>query len=265
MPDLARNGRPDRQTLSARAALSAWLLEWQTARTLEQIAREDKAEQAAAPTPPSRPPGVTGSPQYQAAPYLDTARPAAGDIRLVYPHRVSAPTPARPIYLVVLEQDPHNRWHIAPFSRFATPAVPGEISTGLRPLALRVLCPWNGRWVGKAFFTRTWLAGRLTDRQAHLFRSAAADRCNANPPSLRRGPPLVHPLDPRWDYLREEGDAMQECVEANDNGSQGPAQLEEPADDASCGDSLLRAAESRLGYEAHGGKPDSPGPGSAPN
>ncbi len=133
----------------------------------------------------------------------------AGDIALFKP----ATNESRawgPVYAFLLERIAEKgRWLAVPFSRYAMPAVPGEWRTKLSADALQVLCIWNAREVVE----RRFLPGavkHLPDEQRErirgVYREVFGFRDSATTASLSDdfGPPLLHPVDPRYAYLDEE-------------------------------------------------------------
>src|ERR1035437_5275503 len=67
-----------------------------------------------------------------------------GQLRLVRPG-LAAEARDRLLYLVVLGRPARGDWMAAPFGRYATAAVPGEIERPSAPIPLRVVCLWNTR------------------------------------------------------------------------------------------------------------------------
>ncbi len=173
-----------------RNKLSAWLDEWRLHQAMGS-ADEASAPAGAEPMPGGcdRPVGAT-LPQ---RPYRSGLR--AGDILLLKP--VTPLTRLRPIYVAVLQSEGSSEWwRVAPFGRLALPATPDEVETGLKAPPLRVLCLWNGHVVpAPRLLLWAWLVRRMTKAE----RLAAFKAGEA-----RRGPRLVHPLDPRHTYLDEE-------------------------------------------------------------
>lgn len=175
--------------------LAEWLREW----AIDRALRGEPAGPA---------PEMHGAP----ASYDDI--PAVGDIRVLHP--ASAPSAERPLHVALLDRAPSGAWLVAPFGRFANPASPGEWLTGRRVAALRVLCPWNVRWMPPATILRSWRAGRLTPRERDgALRVLEASR-NGMPPEpaveAQTGLPVVHPDDPRRVYEDEESRVMDEAA-----------------------------------------------------
>lgn len=201
---------------SDRTRLAAWLAEWD----LEKRLREESPDEPAAG-------------QGQAA-----VKPPAGTLRYDRPVREIEPgdivilppagTVWGPVYVAVLAPHGRGRWLIVPFGRFATPAWWGEWSTGLSAPALTVACVWNSRVVSAAPLTALPRAGRLTARRredlAAIYRHVQEGE--DAPERLRRrlGPPLVHPADPRHDYLDEETMRLDQHIAAGEENA--PGQME---------------------------------------
>ncbi len=180
--------------------LAEWLREW----AVDQALRGEPAGPAAA--------GRTRPVSYDEVPGI-------GDIRVLHPASVASAQ--RPLYIALLDHAPSGAWLAAPFSRFANPASPGEWLTGRRSAALRVLCPWNARWMPAATVLRSWRAGRLTPRERDgALRVLDAWRRGARPdPALEAatGLPVLHPDDPRRIYEDEEARLMDEASAGTDD------------------------------------------------
>lgn len=176
-----------------RNQLASWLREWQ----IDCLLRPD--------SPPDK--------ECSAAPETYTFHnfsPTAGQIVLLPP--VSAPLVAeRPIFILILEKTP-TTLRVAPFSRFATPAVQAEWKTGLRAKPLRVLCLWNTHRVSARALTTGWLASAVKtqtlEQALDVYRHLHSDIPLKLVPRQKLGPPLRHPLDPRHVYLEDESSLM---------------------------------------------------------
>jgi hypothetical protein len=97
---------------------------------------------------------------------------------------------------------------MAPFSPFSVPATTGEWLTGRTTPVLRVLEIWNARSVPTAALEESWLVDDLTHAECkaawHVFEHEALGKPLASEFDQQVGPPLVHPDDPRRQYLDEE-------------------------------------------------------------
>ena len=169
-------------------ALARWLHEWRTD-TLLRDAGDD-----------------AGFPGKQFTPFYVSEPVEAGQIRLFHPF--SKETSAQLRYIAVLRGNRVGTWLVAPFGRFSEPALPGEWSTGRDTPALRTLCIWNSRLLQGSLLGRSWVVDTISTsaiRQALTIHSLLTEG-RALPGSLARriGPPLVHPLDPRLEYVEEE-------------------------------------------------------------
>ncbi len=177
-------GRPDPHH---RHQLARWVQEWHLFNALCEDTSTAVAP-AATPVPDDR---STDSPI------------APGDIRLLHPS--IEPMMAR--YVTVLEQHHGSQvWLVIPFGMLSQPATPEEVRTERRGPLLGVLCAWNRLTIANHILQRCWRVGRLTDKEMVWLRSA--------PPANRVGPPLRHPLDPRWDYLEMESEFRQRVCTA---------------------------------------------------
>ncbi|MBM4143795.1 MAG: hypothetical protein FJ225_09435 [Lentisphaerae bacterium] len=224
LPDAAVRSVPAAQ----RRRLRRWLAEWELDRAL-------RGEPEAETCSPAAPPLATAG----------EAAPAPGQIRLLPPYMPGAAP--RPAYVLVLAADGPDAYLVAPFGRFAEPALPGEMLTGRGEPCLRVLCLWNAIRMSRATAGRAWLAGSLSARQQSVAVAAYAHVARGAPLSARlvarMGPPLCHPFDPRHAYLRQERArfaALREPARA----VSGP--LTYP--DAGAGSELRKAAEDRAEY-----------------
>jgi hypothetical protein len=142
---------------------------------------------------------------------LDLARPydeevEVRQIRLLGP--TVAPDADRPICVAILGDTPDKLFLTAPFSRFGTPATPGEWLTGRDTAALRVLSIWNTRLFDSTYLKKSWLIGELSDAESaaawEVFESQMAAQPMRNTLASQVGPPVVHPKDPRLLYQVEE-------------------------------------------------------------
>lgn len=177
--------------------LAAWLQEWRTATILEQSEE-----------PPDS--GTTGeqtdanAAEVPIAPYDPVDN--SGEVRLLSP--VIAGADQRPVYVAVLRPPSTGTVLVAPFSRFPVPALPGELLTQHSTPALRVLCLWSAREMTESLVARSWLVDALTQEELDtgLQLLDCLRRRSSLPPGLESlvGPPLVHPDDPRHDYMEEE-------------------------------------------------------------
>jgi len=163
-----------------REKLQAWLREAEMARRLREEAP------ACEPLPP-RAVDCGGPP------------PASGQIRL-WP---AADAGDEPFYALLMPAD-YGHWLLIPFSPYATPATPAEWC--LREQApVQVLQFWNRRRVPRARAANSWCAETLAENEQSRIREALL-RMQAGE-ALEEdgcGPPLLHPLDPRHEYLDEE-------------------------------------------------------------
>lgn len=127
-------------------------------------------------------------------------------IRLLYSD--SAATWRRPVYLAVLEKADSDCFLAAPFSRFEYPALPGEWITGLEAPQLRVLCVWNAFIIRRQRLEGGWHVDDLDRNSRELalsIRSALRGEREFPLEAIdRTAPPLLNPLDPRWEYREEE-------------------------------------------------------------
>jgi len=169
-----------------RQALARWLSEWR----IDRLQGEDGQE----------PSGKSSGLLYDVEPARE------GQIRLLHP--ISDKTAERPRYVVTLKSNSDGSWLVAPFSRFSNPAVPGEWKTGREAPALRILCIWNAGSLSGSVLTRSWVVDHMTATgiTKALTIHRLLSKGNELPRSLSRrtGPPIVHPLDPRIEYLEEE-------------------------------------------------------------
>jgi len=114
----------------------------------------------------------------------------------------------RPVYVAVLARFDAGHYLVAPYGRFAEPAIPGELETRRHEPSLQVLCVWQAQAMQAEELARAWFAGELEDGESReaLAIHAFIDRGTPIPDGLRDriGPPLVHPADPRHEYLDEQ-------------------------------------------------------------
>ena len=169
--------------------LAQWLAEWELDQTLSFATEEPLLM-------PEKPSHGTALSIGQTGESL-----AEGDIVLLPPYGPF--TTMRPVYVALVAQLENDRWEVVPFSRYSVPATEREWSTGRDAEPLKVLCPWNRGQLDTATLLAGWKAEHLTDKEEKWLRESLngmADKALQE----RCGPPLVHPLDPRHDYLEEE-------------------------------------------------------------
>ena len=193
-----------------RQRLGAWLEAWELEQRLES-----------ADAPPDYPAAAPAPLAYTLGGRLPEAGPSAGrlhpeslntgDIILLPPDNEA--TRARPVYVALAGELHGGAWLAVPFGRFPVPALPGELATGRAAAPLQVLCVWNRAPVAATRLLSGWQVGRLNEREQRWLRQLLDLPPGHNPgKSLvrRLGPPLVHPLDPRHDYIEEERMLWQE-------------------------------------------------------
>ncbi len=181
--------------------LAAWLAEWE----LEGVLAEPSTPKSDARV------HVAGRAGFSQAMY-DRDKLAEGDIRLLRPSPSTEP-PEYPLYVAVLPSERQDYLWWVPFGRFATPALTSEWRTGMKHVALQVLCFWNAQEVEKGRAPPSWRVRRLTERQLEdiLTIHNSLENGAALPDRLQKGmgPPLVHPLDPRHEYQAEDRERIQ--------------------------------------------------------
>jgi hypothetical protein len=240
LPRLRRREAPQWQ----RRRLAAWLHEWELDRALRRA-----GEDADATGDGGAAHGALAADQWDdPAVSADEPAPATGQVRLLTPRAAGR---ERLLYVAIIDARRPDAVLIAPYGRFAEPALPGELLTRRREHALRVLCMWNTRRVTTALLRDSWWIDDL-DAQEQRDASAVYRATQAGtdlPPELaqRVGPPLAdHPSDPRRVYRRGEEAFMNRVVREAAGGDAGaagsiryPAGSERP---------LRRAAEPRAPY-----------------
>lgn len=238
------------QRQDQKRALSLWMDEWRIYKALRGESAPDDSHGAHSVglNTVGRGPDVAGSCGAQDV--------LIGQIRLLRPAGLEL-RQARPVYVLLLCMDGGAHW-VAPFSRFANPAVPGEWATGVESAPLRVLCLWNARLAPVQSLQAGWPAGSLP--AAGVARALEVWR-HVRDGGLREGawqaavgasglgPPLEHPLDPRHEYLQEERELLDvhlgltiEAAQRSDRLTYEPPQSER-----------RMAAESREKYGTEGG------------
>ena len=174
-----------------REMLAAWLAEWRLDKELPPPQQEGGAsvvdEDSA--LEPDKTIGATETVLHP------------GDIVLLPPDGETSSM--RPVYVVLLTAKAAGSWLCAPFSRFSTPATEGEYATGRSFDPLKVVCAWNAGQLLQAVLERGWLVERLGAADLKILTDFAMNRRDELPPA-KCGPPIVHPLDPRREYIEEE-------------------------------------------------------------
>ena len=141
---------------------------------------------------------------------------SVGDVRILSKQFTSEPDIIP--YVAVLEEWEKGVWLIVPFSHYATPATPGEMSTGIDMHGLRVLQAWNGRTVQTSILKKSFLFDRLSDKVREdalaLFRHEMGGVSLPKSFSAKRGIPIVNEADPRREYISESIERLQPLAEA---------------------------------------------------
>ncbi len=232
-------------TAADRTRLEQWLRERRVEAALAAAPMEEKSADAKArytsdpePAPHDLPPVAE--------------RPVRlAQVRLVRPGLAKAARD-RLLYLLVLGRPARGVWMAAPFGRYTTSAVPGEIERPNAPLALRVVCLWNCRRLPDGWLRQCTFATALSAAEQHTLAAAlrALKRAVPLPPALRpyAGPPLIHPLDPRHDYLEEEREAMESLLLGARLAGNGPAAIPSAGNANWTHSALPLAAEGSGGY-----------------
>lgn len=180
--------------LEQREMLAAWLAEWRLEKELPPPPQEDGV-----PSGEDRTKFGQSDSDKTVAAAGAVLRP--GDIVLLPPDGETSS--ARPVYVALLDARQDGGWLCAPFSRFSTPATEGEYATGRNFDPLKVVCAWNADYLPRDVLARGWLVEHLGAPDLEVLADFALSRRAELPPS-RRGPPIVHPLDPRREYVEEE-------------------------------------------------------------
>ncbi|HOW97601.1 MAG TPA: hypothetical protein P5567_02175 [Kiritimatiellia bacterium] len=182
---------PPVKQAAASSARRQWLQQWLHEWTVDLALRGDGEEP---------PPDAVGRPP-EAGPSA-----APGQVRLLFP--CTGPEGARLCYLAVLREVRPGHFLAAPFGRFSVPATPGEWRTPRAEAPLRVLELWNARVLSGAALAASWTVDELLPREREdalaVYQAWYARQAPPGEPDIRTGPPLIHPLDPRHEYMEEE-------------------------------------------------------------
>lgn len=110
-------------------------------------------------------------------------------------------------YVAVLEDWHKGMWLVAPFSQYSYPATPGEMTTGIRHLGLRVIQAWNARTMQESLLAKSYLFGELPDSVRKdglsLFRHEMEGCALPEDFKALRGGAIMMESDPRRDYVAE--------------------------------------------------------------
>ena len=130
---------------------------------------------------------------------------APGQIRILS-KRFTADPDVIP-YVAVLEEWQTGMWLVAPFSQYSYPATPGEMTTGIRHLGLRVMQAWNARTMQESLLAKSYLFGDLPDSVCKdglsLFRHEMGGVALPDDFHSLRGGAITMESDPRREYLAE--------------------------------------------------------------
>ena len=121
-------------------------------------------------------------------------------------------------YVAVLDKWEEGIWLIVPFSKYKTPATPGEMETGLSLRGLKVIQAWNGRTVQEDLLKKSYLFATLPEdvRQdaLALFRNQFAGTPLPETFKAKRGSLIELEDDPRREYLEESVARLRPLAEA---------------------------------------------------
>ena len=130
---------------------------------------------------------------------------APGQIRILS-KRFTADPDVIP-YVAVLEEWQKGMWLVAPFSQYSYPVTPGEMTTGIRHLGLRVMQAWNARTMQESLLAKSFLFGELPDSVRKdglsLFRHEMGGVTLPDDFHALRGGAITMECDPRREYLAE--------------------------------------------------------------
>lgn len=227
LPELKHRTPPDWM----RERLARWLRDWQ----LDRAIRSQEAGNASE-TRETRPRTCEDAgAAVTVAPFEDPSRPARGQVRLFSPEY--PPCREAPLYVLILDRldDDTDSLVVVPFSRFTEPATDEEfLLEGLAP-GLRVVQIWNAMILPGKVVSRSWLAatvsGDALDAARAVYRhTVTGEELPASAEKLV-GSPLLHPDDPRHDYIEEEAactGALQSYLDAMQDRPTPPLVYERP-------------------------------------
>ena len=227
LPRIAKEEPPDWM----RERLLRWLRDWQLDQALHSGPNGSPRQTLEDDLPP---PGETAA-DAVVEPDATTPDPSPGQVRLLSPE-IPAGREA-PLYFLVVgrsEAEPES-YIIAPFSRFSEPATDEELLVkGLAP-GLGAVQIWNTAVLPGRIVSRSWLSGEVSREELRnalaVYRHAIAGEELPMSVQTQVGPPLLHPDDPRHEYVEQEAertDALQVYVEAMQNRSRPPLIYERP-------------------------------------
>lgn len=185
-----------------------WLRQWLAERAAEKILAEDEPS---APTPSLLPAGPP---------------PEPAQIRLLYPQLPGCAVTPR--YVAVLSSVENERVWVAPFSAYSVPAVPSEwlaprSAPPLRVLSLGFARPWP-----VAVLQQSWVVDSFSKKEWHQVQTAFKAWKNGVT-ELSEAAPLVHPLDPRHEYVEEELSWVRAVVSATPQAGSQSFPVREPS------------------------------------
>jgi len=174
-------------------SLECWLQEW----NIEQELR--RADVPCDERPAGNGTALHGTPR-------EGAVVEVRQIRLLYPD--CSASWHRPVYLALLDHRQDGGILAAPFSRFSYPALPGELIIEREDVQLRVISLWCAQEFRVSRLALGWQVDDLDEGELRMARSVYEWIHGGEdvPGEIKErvGPPLIHPLDPRWDYREEE-------------------------------------------------------------
>ena len=172
--------------------LARWLYEWEL---MQAIGSGDEIEIDGKEEPPDVLPEDT------VAPMDDNIE--IGQIRLLPPVADEGM-----VFIVVVSVAEDGAVGCVPFGSIAEPATPDELLSGLDKEVVRVYCLWNLRKISTDIIADSWIVDTLDqterDRLLRAIDAVESDGSLSEDLLEDAGPPLLHPEDPRREYMNYE-------------------------------------------------------------
>ena len=152
------------------------------------------------------------------------------------------------VFIVVVSIAEDGNIGFVPFGSLTEPAIPDQLLSGHDKAVVRVYCLWNARKIPADIVGNSWIVDTLDEAERdRLLRALATmeyDGCLPDDLLHDAGPDLVHPEDPRREYIHYERLRIDKAISQKYNISDNSILY-----DPNIKQEFLKAAESTETYE----------------
>lgn len=125
------------------------------------------------------------------------------------------------LFIVVVSIEENKKVSFIPFSPLSEPATPDELLNGRDQAVVSVYCLWNLKKVPATVICNSWIVDMLnSDELEHLLYAIniyESIGCLPDDLLTDTGPPLIHPEDPRREYINIERHRIDKAILHNNS------------------------------------------------